>query len=330
MSEDTTRSTTQNRATASFLQAVMSTSSRNESDTPTAPLQSAGYHLEFYQQLPDFIMAQLATGPEDPTLVQHYRALLLHLAGCPACHGAYLDIYGALKEPDGVPETGPLHFHMELGRQPQATPPSALEHFCRTLITQAEAILSQRDQRPQEEEHQNAARELLQIAIRVGGTIRQKRVRHRALADLVRVALLAEPLREASAALSYALAFPPSGLRSSWSLAGAGVEEEEAITVHAGSLRGRITQNERCLTLHLKDLNEAMRGHHIVVSFPLGTLFEPVRWYGHPRALVSPLPVGVDGAVEVPLGETDLRMSNHADTSLLEVLFLLVEIRLTD
>src|SRR5712691_10738048 len=65
------------------------------------------YHVHFYQQLPDFVMALLKN---DTQATIRYAPLLYHLIGCSACHTAYLEIYDAMRvtlQPDEV--------HMRVG-----------------------------------------------------------------------------------------------------------------------------------------------------------------------------------------------------------------------
>src|SRR5262249_54406189 len=94
------------------------------------------YHITFYQQLPDFVMALLNN---DPQATLHYAPLLYHLAGCSECHESYLDLYDAMRAAVQPREPRPL-----LGqgtRTLEATPQRMLAHLCRSLISQAEAVL---------------------------------------------------------------------------------------------------------------------------------------------------------------------------------------------
>ena len=52
------------------------------------------YHIEYYRQLPDFVMALLNN---DTQATLRFAPLLFHLIGCPICHPAYLEIYDAMR-----------------------------------------------------------------------------------------------------------------------------------------------------------------------------------------------------------------------------------------
>src|ERR1051326_64068 len=89
---------------ARWLADVLDTSSQVEEQIPArkpgdAKLEQlelqlgSNYHLRFYQQLPDFIMALLS---QEPDATIRYAPLLYHLAGCHDCHQAYLELYDAL------------------------------------------------------------------------------------------------------------------------------------------------------------------------------------------------------------------------------------------
>lgn len=68
-------------------------SSDCESEPRAAQLQEEG-HRQFFQQLPDFVMALLL---EDESGTRRYTPLLYHLVGCDRCHQAYLEFYDALR-----------------------------------------------------------------------------------------------------------------------------------------------------------------------------------------------------------------------------------------
>src|SRR5581483_908106 len=127
-----------------------------ESEHQLELMLESDYHLHFYQQLPDFIMA-LLSNDEQATI--RYAPLLYHLAGCEECHSAYLDLYDSLREalhPQGM---RPL-----LGqgtRTLEATPQRMLGHLCQTLISQAEAVL--RQARRDHSDGETSARALLQL-----------------------------------------------------------------------------------------------------------------------------------------------------------------------
>ena len=70
------------------------TSSTATGDTSaTVSLDENTYHPHFYQQIPDFATALLR---KDPQATLRYAPLLYHLASCPTCLTAYLEIYDAL------------------------------------------------------------------------------------------------------------------------------------------------------------------------------------------------------------------------------------------
>ena len=97
-------SKSQQKQLAAFIQAVMNTPpsdlqlSEASSVLGSRALQVVGqdYHLEFYQQLPELVLSILNDEPDGPELVNHYGALLFHLAGCMICHQAYMELYNSL------------------------------------------------------------------------------------------------------------------------------------------------------------------------------------------------------------------------------------------
>jgi hypothetical protein len=98
--------------------------------------------------------------------------------------------------------------------------------------------------------------------------------------------------------------------------------------LQARSLTGTITQKGQTLELHLQDLDSALRGHPVIVSVPLGSLLEPIRWIGgNPRSIRSSMAVDASGSVTIPLGQTELNLENQEDRNLLEAMFLLLEVR---
>ncbi|HLX41762.1 MAG TPA: hypothetical protein VKR42_14610, partial [Ktedonobacteraceae bacterium] len=99
------------------------------------------YHSTFYQKLPDFIMALLQN---DPHALTDNAPLLYHLAGCAVCREAYVELYAAMKEAVQVHEEHPIV--AEMVRPLSAIAPRLLSHFCRVLISQAEALLRQAHQ----------------------------------------------------------------------------------------------------------------------------------------------------------------------------------------
>jgi hypothetical protein len=108
-------------------------------------------------------------------------------------------------------------------------------------------------------------------------------------------------------------------------------QELPVIYLQARSLTGTITQQGQTLELHLHGLDPSLRGHHVLVSVPLGSLIEPIRWIGgNPRAIHSSTAVDQTGSVTIPLGETELRMEELEDRNLLEAMFMLLEVRRAD
>jgi hypothetical protein len=297
-------------------------------------LFDSDYHLHFYQQLPDFIMALLNN---DPQATIHYAPLLYHLAGCAECHSGYLDLYDAMRAaiyPHGTRPT--------LGqgtRTLDATPQRMLSHLCRTLISQAEAILQQA--RREHTDADTSARSLLQLALRISARISQFGLRQQALHDLVRVAALAQgfaPMQRDDPDLytftpHLAGVGGPRGRKTVRRAADTFRPAEEASVIHLRShaLEGTITQHEEVLELHLRGLDESLRGHFVRISVPLGSLLEPIRWLGgNPRAIRSEVAVDADGSLTTTLGYTDLRLADPEEHNLLEALFMLLEVRKDD
>ncbi len=307
-----------------------------EHDTQLELLLNSDYHLHFYQQLPDFIMALLNNDSQAAT---HYAPLLYHLAGCSECHQSYLELYDAMHAAVYPHEPRPI-----LGqgtRTLEATPPRMLAHLCQVWISQGEAIL--RQARRDGISADTAVRSLLQLALRVSARIVQSSVRRQALRDLVRVATLfdapASPeVKSDSVAYSYTPALTGAGGRGATRRGmdmltrSADIpQEQRAIILQSRSLEGSITQNGQVLELHLHDLAEVLRGHFVTISVLLGSLIEPIRWLGgNPRAISSTIPVDASGALTAPLGETELRLSNPEERNMLEATFLLLEVRVAD
>jgi hypothetical protein len=105
-------------------------------------------------------------------------------------------------------------------------------------------------------------------------------------------------------------------------------QEQPVINLQSRGLEGSIVQRGQMLELHLHDLDKELRGQYVTISVPLGSLIEPVRWLGgNPRAIRSAAPVDASGALVIPLGETELQLSDLEDHNLLEVMFLLLEVR---
>jgi hypothetical protein len=296
-------------------------------------LFDSDYHLRFYQQLPDFIMALLNS---DPRATTHYAPLLYHLAGCVECHSGYLDLYDAMRAaiyPHGARPT--------LGqgtRTLDATPQRMLSHLCRTLISQSEAILQQA--RRDHLDADASARSLLQLALRISARISQFGLRQQALHDLIRVASLAQgsapPQEQEDDPDLYSFTPQPvgaAGSRGKKTVRRAAetfrsAEESSVIHLRSRTLEGTITQHEQALELRLTALHESLRGHFVLISVPLGSLLEPVRWLGgNPHAIRSAVAVDADGSLITTLGYTDLRLSDPEEHNLLEALFMLLEVR---
>jgi hypothetical protein len=212
------------------------------------------------------------------------------------------------------------------------------------LISQAEAIML--NARRTHSDADDAARSLLQQALRISAHIGQSSVRRQALHDLVRVAALAGPGDEPGSEEQNAHIYTPA-------LTGAGgarrthkrtlrrldsptrptdtVQEPPAIYLQSQGLEGNITQHGDTLELHLQELGKMLHGHRIIVTVPLGGLLEPVRWRGgNPRAIVSHELVDQHGTISMRLGETELRLTNHEERNLLEAIFMLLEVRIAD
>jgi hypothetical protein len=291
------------------------------------------YHLSYYQQLPDFAMAMLT---KDVQAAVRYSSLLYHLAGCRECHSAYLDLYDALQV-----AIDPQGFRPPLGqgtRTLSATPHRMLSHFCQTLITQAEAVLWQA--RHDHIDQDMAARSLLQMALRVSAYISQSTLRRQALQDLVRVATLFDgptaPEQDQQNVQAYMLA-PTGGarrgrvVRRADTARPASSQEQHVIEIQSNSLKGRIVQQGQTLELHLQDLDTGLRGHYLTISVPLGSLIEPVRWHNNnPQTIRSIAPVDASGTLVTPLGETELCLDNPEEYNLLESMFLLLKVCVSD
>lgn len=289
------------------------------------------YHLAFYQQLPDFILALLNN---DINATVHYAPLLFHLASCQKCHHAYLDLYDAMRaavEPKGM---RPL-----LGqgtRTLAATPHRMLSHLCQSLISQADAIL--RQARHNRVDNDDSARSLLQLALRVSAHINQSSLRRQALKDLVRVATLfggpGTPRENDSVAYSYTPILTGSGARrgraiprSDVSLRG-NTADNAIIHLQSQFLEGRIVQRGETLELHLRDLEASLRGKFVTISVFLGSLLEPVRWLGgNPHAIHSVAPVDEHGTLITPLGKTELSLTITEERNLLEAMLMIIDIK---
>jgi hypothetical protein len=325
---------------ARWLADVLDTSSTVEEQIPASEPEDAqvvlqlgsNYHLRFYQQLPNFIMALL--GKEADATIR-YAPLLFHLAGCHDCHQAYLELYDALDAAIHPQGESPL-----LGQGTQtlrATPPRMLAHLCATLISQAESLLLQA--RHEHVDTDEAARSLLQLAIKMSASISQSVVRRQGLQELVRVATLFDGPTAPAPDDPDVHAYTPvlttaGGVRGKRSVRGGSLLERSntlehpEIILHSHNLEGRIVQHDKVLELQLHDLAPELHGRFVTIAVILGSLLEPVRWYGgNPRAIRSVAPVDATGALVTPLGETEMLLSNPEEHNLLETLFLLIEVR---
>jgi len=304
-----------------------------ENENQLAVVLGPDYHVDYYQQLPDFAMAMLT---KDVQSAVQYSSLLYHLVSCNECHRSYLDIYSALHA-----AVDPQGYRPLLGqgtRTLAATPQRMVGHFCQILVSQAEAVL--RQARHNHTDEDAAARSLLQMALHVSAHISQSTIRRQALHDLVRVATLFEgaaaPKEDQQNVHAYTLA-PAGGarrgkvLRRSDTLLHAHDQEQIAIEIQSNGLKGRIVQQGQELVLHLQDLDAALRGHYLTISVLLGSLIEPVRWRNNnPQAIRSTAPVDAAGTLITPLGETEMQLSNPEERNLLEAIFLLLEVRASD
>ncbi len=296
---------------------------------------AGNYHPQFYIQLPDFAMA-LLKNESQATL--RYAPLIYHLIGCRTCHTAYLEIYDAMKaaiQPNiptvEVEQDEEMHSMVNV-------PVRMVELLCELLIDQAGALL--RQSRHDHMDNNTRARALLQQAIYISLHIKQNTMRQHALRNLVEVASLVnttpDPLEQNPAAHSFAsLVGSGNGSRNARVLRSVHTlqrpESQQVIYLQSGQLSGAITQHENTLELHLVDLGKELRGHYINISVLLGTLLEPVRWYGgNPRAIRSQAPVDADGSLTTPLGETELSLSSAEDRYLLEALFKKLDVRPAD
>jgi len=330
---------------SSWLQQVMKlpptktqrTASSDE-DTSLELVLDSNYHLHFYQQLPDFVMALLENNTQ-ATL--HYSHLLYHLAGCSECHSAYLELYDALRE--AVYPHGPRPLLGQGTKTLSATPPRMLKHLCQALISQAEALFLQgrRDHR----EYNAPARSLLQQALTMSSYIGQSGVRRQALHDLVRIANLFEGVDDDQENNPHSFIYTPVANASGGMRGGKKVlrhvemplhspgtpAEQHVIVIQSQALEGRITQSGQTLFLNLQDLDQEIRGRYVKIIVPLGALLEPVLWRGgNPRAIRSIVPVDMTGKLTTPLGETELQLSNNEERNLLEAMFMLLEVRAID
>ncbi|MGH2498235.1 MAG: hypothetical protein ACRDIV_26365 [Ktedonobacteraceae bacterium] len=312
---------------------------------PSAPLRSdstsslddvgkaaSSYHLPYFQQLPDFAQALLKN---DDQATVYYAPLIYHLIGCAACHQAYLEIYDAMSAALAVDSEQQVadngHHTLAL------TPARMLVSLCQLLITQAQTVLHVA--RHEHVDNDAWARALLQQSLTMSSHIMQSALRQRALQNLVDVAILASgdgidtqnPATRTYSSLVGAGNSPRAGKirrRAEMLERSAG---EPAIELQSGTLQGSVTQRDDILELHLQNLDQSLRGHHLQITVPLGSLIEPVRWSGgNPRAIRSQSPVSELGNLTMQLGKTELRLTTAEDRNLLEAMFKKLDVRPID
>lgn len=320
---------------AQWLQQILATTPQKTKAEISSIIENGGqfgdeYHIEFYQQLPDFVEALLHNDTQETTI--RFAPLLFHLIGCPVCHTAYLDIYAAMHATIGIDESLAL-----IDQRPQSiatTSSRMLVYMCRLLINQAAEVL--RQARHNHSDNDVLARSLLQQAIYLSSHVMQSTLRQRALQDLVDVATFFDAT-PTPASHSYSAVFSMSGgsrhvkIKRRAETLGHPVGQA-VIYLQSGlsEIEGTITQNQEILELHLEGLKQAVRGSFLTISIPLGSLLEPVRWRGgNPHAIRSQVPVAEDGSLITPLGSTELRLSDPEDHNLLEAMFKKLDVRPT-
>ena len=322
---------------AQWLQTLLTIPSPLRPDT-VSPLDDVGkgtqsYHLPYFQQLPNFAQALLK---DDAQAAVRYAPLVYHLIGCTACHKAYLEIYDAMRAALAVDAKQPLI--TDNGQHALAlTPARMLVYLCQLLIEQAQVVL--RVARHEHVDNDAWARALLQQSLTMSSHIMQSSLRQRALQNLVDVAILAtgDPAEgQGPAARTYtSLVGAGNGSRAGKIKRRAEMLErpagEPSIELQSGALQGSITQRGDILELHLQKLEMSLRGRYLLVGVPLGSLIEPVRWFGgNPRAIHSQSPVSEQGSLTIQLGKTDLRLTTAEDRNLLEAMFKKLDIRPLD
>jgi len=333
--EGTPEPENQNKRLAQWLQNLLTTT--QISDTATSTTEDEQYHPHFYQQLPDFVFALLN---HQPQATLHYAPLLYHIVSCPTCRAAYLDLYAAM-QPALQPNQADLTLSQRTGKpgsfESEPIPPRIVVHLSQSLIRQAEAVL--RQARREHTDNTALARSLLQQAMHISARVTQNHLRSQALQDLVRVATLFESsdtTQQRPALHSYSPLLA-SGISSTVRRADTTPPTPETpsgqhiIHLQAKMLEGTITQHNNTLELHLHNLGQTLRGKHLIISIPLGSLIEPISWHGgDPRAIRSIAPVDQHGTLNTPLGQTELQLSNPEERNLIEATFKLLEVRAAD
>ena len=321
---------------AQWLQQILTTTPQQSKAELAAITDNGGqfgdeYHIEFYRQLPDFVQALLNSETQEDLI--RFAPLVFHLIGCPICRAAYLEIYDAMRATIGIDEA-----RTSIGPWPQSiatTSARILVYMCRLLINQAAAVL--RQARHNHIDNDAWARSLLQQAIYLSAHLMQSTLRQRALQDLVEVATFFD---DATTPATHS--YTPALSIGSGSRHGKTRRRAETLgrpigqaTIYLQSglseIEGTITQSQDILELHLEDLRQELRGRFLIISIPLGSLLEPVRWIGgNPHAIRSKVPVSEDGTLTTPLGSTDLRLSDPEDHNLLEAMFKKLDVRPAD
>lgn len=309
---------------AKWLLALLAASPRSITDSQATTAPGEAYHLSFYQQLPDFVMALLK---DDAQVMARYAPLLYHLIGCPFCHAAYLEMYDAMRA--ALSQSAPTPAPYSLSAIPQR----GVASLCRSLIEQAGEVL--RQARRDHTDYSDWARVLLQQALSMSAHVTQGTLRQRALQGLVDVASMYTAATQPDAppaAHSYtSLATAGSGTRGKVRRRAEMLDrslEEPAIDLRSDKLEGRIVQQGEMLELQLHHLDSPLRGHYLLITVPLGSLIEPVRWLGgNPHAIRSQQPVDEQGTLVTPLGRTELQLTSSEDRNLLEAMFKILDIR---
>jgi hypothetical protein len=321
---------------AQWLQQVLATTPQDPKAELTTTTDNGdqfgdAYHSKFYRQVPDFVQALLNNATHEDII--HFGPLVFHLIGCPACHTAYLEIYDSMRATIGIDEA-----QISTSQLPQSittTSKPVLVYMCQLLINQAAEVL--REARRDHSNHDAWARSLLQQAIYLSSHVMQSTQRQRALQNLVEVATFFDDTTTPAAhsylpVLSAGSSTRQSKIRRRAETIGR-PNGQTAIYLQTGLSKheGMITQNQDVLELHLEDLGQELRGRFLIITIPFGSLLEPVRWIGgNPHAIRSKVPVGEDGSLTTPLGNTELQLSIQEDHNLLEAMFIKLDIRAAD
>jgi hypothetical protein len=320
---------------AQWLQQILATAPQDPKAelTTTDNKEQLGdtYHIKFYTQLPDFVLALLTDATQEDIL--RFGPLVFHLIGCPACHTAYVEIYDAMRATIGIDEA--QLSTSQLTQSFATTSKPVLVYMCQLLINQAAEVL--REARHDHSDQDAWARSLLQQTIYLSSQVTESTQRQRALQNLVEVATFFDETTTPAAhsylpVLTTSSATRQSKIRRRAETLGR-PNGQTAIYLQTGLSKqeGMILQNQDVLELHLEDLGQELRGRFLIITIPFGSLLEPVRWIGgNPHAIRSKVPVGEDGSLTTPLGSTDLQLSVQEDHNLLEAIFIKLDIRVAD